>query len=117
MRYLLMTTDDDSAGGPPDEKLMAEMGAFIDEMTRSGALLATGGLDPRVKKISATRDGKFTVTDGPFSEAKEQVVGFALIDVRDEAEALELSRRFYAITGGGEGTMQRVFGPGDEFPG
>ncbi|MFC0041478.1 YciI family protein [Actinomadura rayongensis] len=117
MRYLMMTTDDSSsAGGPPDEAMMAEMGRFIEEMTRAGVLLATGGLEPGGKRITSS-GGKVTITDGPFSEAKEQVVGFALVEVRDEAEAIELSRRFWAIVGDGQGTIQRVFGPEEDFPG
>jgi hypothetical protein len=111
MRFLMMTKDDgQSAGGPPDEKLMAEMGAFIDEMTRAGVLLATGGLNPHGTYIKS-EGGKITVTDGPFTEAKEAVVGFALIEVRTKEEAIELSKRFWQIVGDGEGEIREVFGP------
>lgn len=113
MRFLMMTTDDASAEqAPPDEKQLAEMGAFIEELTKSGVLLATGGLEPGGTHISVT-DGKVTVTDGPFSEAKETVVGFALIDVRTREEAIELSKRFWKIVGDGQGVIQQVFGPED----
>ncbi|MEV5824366.1 YciI family protein [Spirillospora sp. NPDC052242] len=116
MRFLLMTTDDASAEqAPPDEQQMAEMGAFIEELTKSGVLLATGGLEPGGTRISAA-DGKITVTDGPFSEAKETVVGFALIDVRTREEAIELSKRFWKIVGDGQGVIQQVFGP-EDIPG
>jgi hypothetical protein len=116
MRYLLMTKgDEQSTGNPPDEKLFAEMGRFIEEMTRAGVLLATGGLEPGGVHIKSS-GGKVTVTDGPFAEAKEAVVGVALIDVRSKEEAIELSKRFWSIVGDGEGTMQRVFGP-DDVPG
>jgi hypothetical protein len=111
MRFLLMTTgDDQSAGNPPDEKLMTEMGKFIEEMTKAGVLLATGGLDPAGIHIKSS-GGKVTVTDGPFAETKEAIVGFALIDVRSKEEAIELSKRFWSIVGDGEGEIRQVFGP------
>ncbi|OLT34011.1 hypothetical protein BJF79_34015 [Actinomadura sp. CNU-125] len=116
MRFLLMTTDDGSTqAGPPDETMMAEMGAFIEELTKSGVLLATGGLEPGGTRISVS-DGDITVTDGPFSEAKEAVVGFALIEVRSREEAIELSKRFWKIAGDGQGVIQQVFGP-EDIPG
>ena len=67
---------------------MMEMGKFIEEMTKAGVLLATGGLDPNGIHIKSS-GGEITVTDGPFAEAKEAVVGFALIDVRTQEEAVE----------------------------
>lgn len=111
MRFLLMTkSDDQAANNQPDEKLMMEMGAFIEEMTKAGVLLATGGLDPKGIHIKNS-GGNITVTDGPFAEAKEAVVGFALIDVRSREEAIELSKRFWRIVGDGEGEIRQVFGP------
>ncbi|MFF5264799.1 YciI family protein [Actinomadura viridis] len=111
MQFLMMTTDTGS-NTPPDDKLHAEMGAFIEEMSKAGVLLATGGLDPRAVHISSS-GGKVTVTDGPYTEAKEVVVGFALIETRTQEEAIELSKRFWSIVGDGAGTIQRVFGPED----
>jgi hypothetical protein len=110
MRFLMMSKGDDGANNPPDEKLMMEMGKFIEEMTKAGVLLATGGLDPKGIHIKNS-GGNITVTDGPFAEAKETVVGFALIDVRSREEAIELSKRFYQIVGDGEGDIHQVFGP------
>ena len=57
------------------------MGKFIEEMTQAGVLLATGGLEPGGTRITSS-GGKITVTDGPFTEAKEAIVGFALIEAR-----------------------------------
>jgi hypothetical protein len=110
MRFLLMTTDQGGESSPPDEKLFAEMGRFIEEMTKAGVLLATGGLEPNGTRITSS-GGKITVTDGPFAEAKEAVVGFALIEVRSKEEAIELSKRFWSIVGDGEGEIRQVFGP------
>jgi len=106
MRFLMTTT----GGDEPDERLMAEMGRFVEELTKAGVLLATGGLDPRGTHIKSS-GGEITVTDGPFTEAKEAVVGFALIDVRSKEEAIELSKRFWKIVGDGEGDIRQVFGP------
>jgi hypothetical protein len=51
------------------------------------------------------------MTDGPFTEAKEAIISFALIDVRSKEEAIELSRRFWQIARNGEGTIRQVYGP------
>lgn len=107
MRYLMMT---EPSVPTQDEKLFAEMGSFIEELTASGVLLATGGLEARGIRVSSL-GGEITVTDGPYAEAKEAVAGFALVEVRDEAEALELARRFRLIVGDGASVMHQVFGP------
>ncbi|MFL6076136.1 MAG: YciI family protein [Mycobacteriales bacterium] len=107
MRFLMTL----NGGGPEaDEKLYAEMGRFIEELTRDGVLLATGGLGMDGTHASAT-GGKVTFTDGPYTESKEVIVSFALIDVRSKEEALELARRFWAIVGDGEGDIRQVYGP------
>ncbi len=109
MRYLMTTKpgDNDTA---PDEKLYAEMGAFVQEMTAAGILLATGGLEPGGVRLTSVGD-EVTLTDGPFAETKEAVAGFALIEVRSKEEAIELARRFRKIVGDGESVIQQVFGP------
>jgi hypothetical protein len=104
MRFLMIST----GGDEPDEKLFAEMGAFIEELTASGVLLATGGLDPAQTRMTSSGD-EITVTDGPFAEAKEAAAGFALVEVRSKEEALELTRRFRKIVGDGTSVIQQVF--------
>jgi hypothetical protein len=106
MRFLMTVNAGASA---PDEHMYAEMGKFIEELTRSGVLLATGGLDAGSHVTSSS--GKITLTDGPFSESKEVIVSFALLDVRSRDEAVELARRFWKIAGDGEGDIRQVFGP------
>jgi hypothetical protein len=106
MRFLMTTT----AGDPPDEKMMSEMGRLVEELTRSGVLLATGGLDPVGTRVTSS-GGKITVTDGPFTEAKEAILSFALIEARSKDEAIELARRFWQIAGNGEGAIRQVYGP------
>ena len=54
-------------------------------------------------------DGKITVIDGPFTEAKELVGGWALMEVRDKDEAIEWTKRFLAIAGAGESTIRQVY--------
>jgi hypothetical protein len=106
MRFLMTT----SAGDPPDEQMMSEMGRLVEELSRAGVLLATGGLDPMGTRVTSS-GGKITMTDGPFTEAKEAIVSFALIDVRSKEEAIELSKRFWQIAGNGEGAIRQVYGP------
>jgi hypothetical protein len=107
MRYLMMSK---ASGAAPDENLYVEMGKFIDELTATGTLLATGGLEPGGVRVTSSGD-EITVTDGPFTEAKEAVAGFALVEVRSKEEAIELTRRFRKIVGDGESVIQQVFGP------
>jgi hypothetical protein len=107
MRYLMMTNASDTA---PDENLYAEMGKFIEELTAAGVMLATGGLESGGIRVTSSGD-EITVTDGPFTEAKEAVAGFALVEVRSKEEAIELTRRFRKIVGDGESVIQQVFGP------
>jgi hypothetical protein len=106
MRFLMTTT----AGDPPDEKMMTEMGRLVEELTREGVLLATGGLDPVTTQITSSA-GKISVTDGPFTEAKEAIISFALVEARSKEEAIELSKRFWRIAGNGQGQIRQVYGP------
>jgi hypothetical protein len=113
MQFLGYTLGDPSTPiPPPTPELYAEMGKFIEEATKAGVLLATGGLAPPEEAVKVTHtDGKFTVTDGPFTEAKELIGGWALMEVRDQEEAIEWTKRFLSIAGNGESTIRQVFGP------
>jgi hypothetical protein len=105
MRFLMTM----NGGGPaPTEELFAEMAVFVDEMTKAGVLLATGGLDPNGTHVRAA-EGVASFTDGPYAESKETIVSFALIEVRSKEEAIELSRRFWKVVGEGEGDIRQVF--------
>jgi hypothetical protein len=106
MRYLMTSRGE----APPDENLYVEMGKFIEELTASGVLLATGGLEAAGVRLTSAA-GEISVTDGPFTEAKEAVGGFALVEVRSKEEAIELGKRFRRIVGDGESVLQQVFGP------
>jgi hypothetical protein len=106
MRFLMTTSKAD----PPDDKLVVEMDRLVEEMTRKGVLLAAGGLDPVGTHVSSS-GGKVTVTDGPFTESKETILSFALVEVRSKEEAIELAKRFWLIVGNGEGAIRQVYGP------
>jgi hypothetical protein len=106
MRFMLTTN---GGGAPPDQELFEEMARVVEELTRAGVLLATGGLDVGTHVTAA--GGNVSFTDGPYTEAKETVVSFALIEVRSKDEAIELARRFWKIVGDGEGDVRQVFGP------
>ncbi len=106
MRYLMTTFGD---GSTPDEKQYEEMDEFVAELSASGVLLAAGGLEPGGVHVTSA-SGEFTVTDGPFTEAKEAAGGFALVEVGSREEAVELARRAAAIGGDGTTIIQQVFG-------
>jgi hypothetical protein len=110
MRFLGYTLGDPNTDfGEPDPEMYEKMGAFVAEATQAGVILATGGLHPPSEGIKVKyQDGEFTVLDGPFSEAKELIGGWALMEVRDKAEAIEWTKRFLAVAGGGESTLRQV---------
>lgn len=111
MRFLGYTLADPSTPiPPPSPELMQKMGEFVEEATKAGVLLATGGLGPVEEATRVIyRDGEFTVLDGPFTEAKELIGGWALMETRDKAEAIEWTKRFLRIAGEGESTIRQVY--------
>jgi hypothetical protein len=116
VKFFMKTTPDVSRPPvPPNPELMAEMGRFVEESFRNGTLVATGAMDPRTKRIEH-KGGRFSITDGPFTEAKEAVVGWAIVNADSVDEAIELSKRFWQIVGDGQGTIQRVYDPGEMPP-
>ncbi len=82
------------AGGLPDEKAIAAMTKYNEELTKAGVLLGLDGLQPSSKGARVHyKGGKATVTDGPFTEAKELIGGYWMIQVKSREEALEWARR------------------------
>lgn len=96
MRFMVMVkaNADSEAGVMPSTELLTEMGKYNEELAKAGVLLAGEGLHPSSKgarmKFSGT---KRTVVDGPFTEAKELVAGFWLIQVKSKEEAIEWVKR------------------------
>jgi hypothetical protein len=111
MRYFGYTLGDPNAPvPPPSPELMQKMGAFIEEATKAGVLVATGGMAPIGEAVDVKlHDGKFTVTDGPFTEAKELIGGWALMECRDKEEAVEWVKRFLNVLGEGESRIRPVY--------
>jgi hypothetical protein len=100
MRYLSLIRIDETTAKPPTEKLMADMGRLIEEMTRAGVLIETAGLRPTAEGFRVRlRGGKLSTVDGPFTEAKEVIGGYAIIEAASREEALEHTRRFLALHG------------------
>jgi len=95
---LLKADKDTEAGVLPDEKLLAAMGAFIEEGVKTGVFLSGEGLLPSSKGARVRYSGsKRTVIDGPFTETKELIAGYAIIQVRSKEEAIEWTRRFVQV--------------------
>jgi hypothetical protein len=111
MRFLGYTLGDPSVPiPPPTPELMEEMGKFVEEATKAGVLVATGGVEPLNDAVKVSlKDGKFTVHDGPFTEAKELIGGWALMETRDREEAIEWTKRFLTLVGEGESTIRQVY--------
>ena len=116
MQFMIYdTSQNPEASGPPSPELMAEMGKFIEEATKAGVVVATGSLQPTSTRLRLS-GGTFSVTDGPYIEAKELLGGFAVIRVNSLEEAIEWSKRFRQIVGDGESEIVRLFGPDDFGP-
>ena len=109
MRFLSIYKNEERTA-PPSKEEMATMGKLVEEGFKAGWLVATEGCLPtkfgaRVRSAS----GRQTVTDGPFSEAKEVVGGFAILKVNSKEEAIELTRKFLQVAGDGECELRQIY--------
>jgi hypothetical protein len=114
MKFVSVYAPDPKRPGPMSNAQMAEMGKLIEETTKSGALLLTGGIMPTSKggaRVRATA-GEITV-DGPFTETKELVGGFALMEAKSREEAIAMVTRFLKIAGDGECELHQIQEHGD----
>ncbi|HYQ65831.1 YciI family protein [Actinophytocola sp.] len=117
MRFMVMIKSDErtEAGVMPTEEELTAMGRYNEELVKAGVLLAGEGLHPSAKgaRVKFT-DGRPTVIDGPFAEAKELIAGFWLIDVKSKEEAVEWMKRI-PCTDGVETNVEirQVFEPAD----
>jgi hypothetical protein len=99
--------------GPPSQEEMNKMGKLIEEGRKAGYLLGTEGCLPSALGARVRRSGgKLTVTDGPFTEAKEVVGGFAMLQANSKLEAIELTKQFLQVAGDGECEIRQIFEPG-----
>jgi hypothetical protein len=123
MRFMMITnaTKDSEAGRPPDPRMMEAVVKATEELTKAGILVSTGGLHPSSQGASIRlAGGKVTVTDGPFTEAKEIIGGYAIVDVKSKAEVIEIAKRFWQLTADimgptyeGSGTILRMWDASD----
>ncbi len=118
MRFMVLVPAGNGSeeGILPDEKLIAEMNKFNEEMVKAGVMLAGEGLHPsskgaRIKYLN----GKTTVIDGPFTESKELIAGFWLIQVKSKEEAIAWMKRA-PFDGGVELEIRQVFETEDFGP-
>jgi hypothetical protein len=119
MRFMAIVkaTKDSEAGALPSKELVAAMGKFNEELMKAGVLLAGEGLQPSSKGARVRFSGtKRTVIDGPFTETKELIAGFWLLQVRSKEEAIEWIKRSPApFDGECEIEIRQVFEASD-FP-
>ncbi len=103
MRYMMLIEPDlerSPADGMPSQEIMDEMGKLLEEMTKAGVLLDTAGLKPEEEAVRVTSDrGRLSVVDGPFTESKELVGGYLIVQVKSKEEALEWASRFVRVHG------------------
>ena len=100
MRFLSMIRINEQGGQVPSQQLLDDMGKLIDEMTRQGVLVRTAGLRPTAEGTRVRlRRGQLSSVDGPFTETKEVIGGFAILEAESMPEAIELTERFLRVHG------------------
>lgn len=110
MRFLCIYKPAKDECQPVAEDKMSEMGKFIEEVSKAGVLLATEGCLPSSKGARVRQSaGKHTVTDGPFTETKEIIGGFALFQVKSKEEIIEWTKRFLRVAGDGEVEIRELY--------
>jgi len=98
MRFMIIVkaTKDSEKGVMPAEKLIGEMQKYHEELQKAGVLLDASGLKPTTTgwRVRYAAGGKRTIVDGPFTESKELIAGYTLIQVKTREEAMEWARRY-----------------------
>jgi hypothetical protein len=118
MRFMVIVpaSEESEAGVLPSTEILEAMGKYNEEMVKAGVLLAGEGLHPTSKGVRVKFSGSMrTVIDGPFTEAKELIAGFWLIQVRSREEAVEWVKRA-PFDGGVEIEIRQVFEADDFAP-
>jgi hypothetical protein len=121
MRFMMMVKAAEPSG-PPPQGLMDAMGVHMQEAVTKGTMVMAGGLAPMAQshRVRLSR-GKVSVLDGPFTETKEVVGGFAIMDFKSVEEALQAAKDFIELHKKhwpgweGESEVRQLFGP-DDFP-
>ena len=123
MRFMMMVKHPEGKNsGPPPKALMDAMDHIIQEAAKNGTMVITGGLAPTAQSHRVRLSGgKISVIDGPFTEAKEVVGGFAIMNFKSKEEALEAAKDFMDLHRQhwpgweGETEVRQLYGP-EEFP-
>jgi hypothetical protein len=104
---------------PPTQEEMAVMGKLVEDAMKSGKLLATEGCLPTALGARVRiSNGNFAVTDGPFTESKEVVGGFAIFKADSKEDAIQFAKEFLQVAGQGECELRQIFeGPAGTCPG
>ena len=122
MRFMMIVKSSESSGRPPKE-LMDAIDKLGQEANKAGTMVASGGLAPTAvsTRIRLSR-GQLTKIDGPFTEAKEVIGGYAIFDLKSKEEAIEGAQRFMELHKKhwpgweGETEIRQIFGPEDFAP-
>ncbi len=122
MRFMMIVKTVENSG-PPPKGLMDAIAKLGEEATKAGEMVETGGLGPTATGARVRLSGgKLTVTDGPFTEAKEVVGGYAVFELKSKKEAIESAMRFMELHKQhwpgweGETEIRQVFMPHDFGP-
>jgi hypothetical protein len=116
MRFMMLYKPGKESDRPPTQQEMADMGQLIGDMAKAGVLIATDGLQPSSQGVRVRiSGGEFTVTDGPFTETKELIAGYAIVQAKSKQEAIELAKRFLKVVGEGESEI-RLMHDAPAFP-
>lgn len=110
MRFISIFTHEPT-GRPPSEAEMKTMGKLIEDAMREGWLISTEGVGfgSTGVRVNRSSSGKITVTDGPFTEAKEVLGGYALMKAETEEEIVEHAKRFLEVAGQGTCEIYRLY--------
>ncbi len=119
MKFMMLVKHPENSGAPPKE-LMEAIGKLAEEAVRNGTMLGNGGLAPLSQSTRVrVSNGQLTVTDGPFTEAKEIIGGYAQFELKSKEDAvkgavrfMELHRQFWPGWEG-ETEIRQIFGPDD----
>ena len=122
MRFMMLVKHPERLSGPPPKALMDAINKLGEEATKANTMLASGGLSPTATSTHVrVGGGKLTVIDGPYSEAKEVIGGFAMFELKSKEEALQGAVRFMELhkqhwpEWEGETEIRQIFGP-EDFP-
>ncbi len=100
MRFLSMVRINENSGLQPSEKLMSDMGKLLEEIKQAGVMLDTAGLRPTSEGVRVRlAHGKVSVVDGPFTETKEVIGGYAMMETKSMEEAIRWTKRFLMVHG------------------